>query len=90
MGSPFDASRDSNAASGTAFDQYAEVPESHLGAFQAAFTPPADQLSEQDYRSTEHGGSGAGFEDVTPHVEAPEQPGEFGYPTPKPGGFVNL
>lgn len=88
MGSPFDTGRDSNAASGNAFDQYAEVPDSHLGAFQAAFQPVTDQLSEQDYRTPEHGGSG--FEDVTPHIQAPEKPGEFGYPTPRPGGFVNL
>lgn len=88
MSSPFDSGRDSNAASGNAFDAEADVSDSHLGAFQQSFRPPSDQLSEQDYRDTEHGGSG--FETVTPQHEPQQAPSEFGYPTPKPGGFVNL
>lgn len=90
MNSPFDVGRDSNAAASNAFDETDTVSDSHLGAFQSAFQPVTDQLSEQDYRASEHGGSGAGFEDVTPHTQSPEKPGEFGYPTPRPGGFVNL
>lgn len=88
MSSPFDAGRDSNAATGNAFDAEDDVADAHLGAFQASFAPPTDRLAEQDYRMPQDGGSG--FESVTPQHEPAQQPGDSGYPTPKPGGFVNL
>lgn len=89
MSSPFDASRDSLGGS---FDMgtQPDLADSDVGAFRDAFKPPTDQLSEEDYRGSEHGGSGAGFEPVTPQHEPAQAPGDFGYPTPKPGGFVNL
>lgn len=84
MSSPFDAGRDSNAAAGNAFGDYAEVADSHLGAFQSSFAPPTDRLAEQDYRSPQHGGSG--FESVVPQREPAESPQRFTYPEPQQGG----
>jgi hypothetical protein len=92
MGSPFDAGRDDNVGSGNAFDQGdPDIVDSHADVFRASFAPPADELSEEDYRSTEHGGSVPDpTESPVPHQEPPEKPGEFGYPTARPGGFINL
>lgn len=83
MGSPFDAGRDSTAATSNQFADAPEVADSHRDAFAASFEPPSDRLAEEDYRSAEHGG---GSGDNT----AAQGSGEFGYPTPRPGGHVNL
>lgn len=55
MSSPFDAGRDSNAASGTSFNDAPDVSDTHLGAARASFDNyTTDNLGEQDYRSPEH------------------------------------
>lgn len=89
MGSPFDAGRDSSAADSNAFAASSEVADSNQDAFQAAYATPPDQLAEHDYRSPEHVGS-ANNPVGTPHGAPPERPGEFGYPTARPGGSINL
>jgi hypothetical protein len=51
MSSPFDAGRDSNMAGGNAFDDEADVADSHLGAFRSeAMRVSGDKLNEDDYR----------------------------------------
>jgi hypothetical protein len=90
MSSPFDVGRDSNAANSNAFSDTDSVADSHQGAFQAAFAPPPDELAEHDYRSAEHVGSADPSPDATPYQVPAAKSGDKGYPTPRPGGFINL
>jgi hypothetical protein len=88
MSVPYSAGRDSSAARGNAFDQEADVSDSHFGSFNTAFRPPTDRLAEEDYRSSEHGGSApnASFEPVVPHSSVSQSPQRFTYPEPGPAG----
>jgi hypothetical protein len=91
MGSPFSGGRDSNADPSNRFDATSTVSDDHLGSFQDSFEPPTGaNLAEQDYRET---GSGVVPNTAYTPVESAEpaeKPGDKGYPTPRPGGFVNL
>ncbi len=91
MSTPYDAGRDSNMGGGNFFDAEPDVSDAHLGAFQDSFAPPTGaNLAERDYRDSDSGpGSAPNPTDViTARAEPPMKPGEYGYPTPRPGGFV--
>lgn len=85
--------RDSNGAGEGAFAFNPDVADSHQAAFAESFAPPTDQLSEQDYRPAEMGGTSQIpdlTDDITVGQQPPMKPGDKAYPTPRPGGFVNL
>jgi hypothetical protein len=54
MSSPFDAGRDSNAAMGNAFGDYHDGQDSHLGEVVKGADWTHDNLSEKDYRDSDH------------------------------------
>lgn len=90
MSSPYEDGRDSNAATSNRFDAAPEVADAHRGAFAASFAPPSDNLAEQDYRSTGDGVVPNPTDNAVPHGVHATPPSDVGYPTPRPGGAVNL
>lgn len=78
MTSPYRDARDSNNRAGDGFADEADVADEHLAAFAASTRPPTDQLSEQDYRTPEHGGPS--FAPVTVTHERPQWPQGLTYP----------
>ena len=81
MSTPWNSSRDSNMGGGTfSFGEESDVADTHLGAFRSSFAPPADQLSEQDYRDDDFGGGGT---ETVGTERVPEQnPQDYNYPWP--------
>jgi len=74
--SPYNDSRDSNNPGFGGEKPASDIADAHLGSFRDAFRPPSDQLSEQDYRTTESGGSpGAPFDNAAP------QRADYTYPS---------
>jgi hypothetical protein len=92
MSSPYSGGRDSNADPSNRFDATSTVSDDHLGSFQDSFAPPTGaNLAEKDYRDTPTGGTGSipnPTDHITERQDTPMAPGEYGYPTPRPGGFV--
>jgi hypothetical protein len=78
VASPWNDGRDSNNRAGDGFADEPDVTDEHLAAFDASFRPPTEALSEQDYRTPQHGGPG--FSDVVPQHQPRQWPQGLTYP----------